>query len=536
VAFFFFSLVHLPTLFEKSHVADKMRNSESGVYKSAEKNTGFRSPEWQSAPKSLARHSTPNRPSSKDNDRYTRFSNDVGSARPSEIARQNKTSSLAISFCAMIVIGSGNKIFQKLQTVPMYNYPNFLNLLTTFMYIPLSFSYIIPVAKFGWMNGSITKEQLDLPKKPFAIMGFLDCLAGIMQVFSATYLPGPLLILLSQSAIPISMMLSKNMLGAKYAPYQFVGAFVVIVGLVTVLAPVLNNSSDESCTYQDNFEDECSECQGMDNSTACAKLNIDGTSICKWEVEKSNAGTTLTWAGVMCLSCVPMCLSSIYKEIALGETELDPVFLNGWIALFQFAFSIPLAIPAALAGDPSIVPSDLPQNLWDGLKCYLGIGSIFSGCHLDDLCETQSIPFVNTYLLFNVSYNILIILILKFGSANILWLAMTVMVPIGNLSFALPFMPDPSTFKPTDIVGLCVIMGGLCLYRFGESAWNRFFGYEELEDEEEDLDREREGNKPLLSPFSEHDDASTPGGFRRSRAESEDPELVGGVGRVGKSF
>lgn len=39
----------------------------------------------------------------------------------------------------------------------------------------------------------------------------------------------------------------------------------------------------------------------------------------------------------------------------------------------------------------------------------------------------------------------LIILILKFGSSNILWLAMTVMVPLGNVSFALPFMPGRTT-------------------------------------------------------------------------------------------
>ena len=55
-------------------------------------------------------------------------------------------------------------VFQKLQTLPMYNYPNFLNLLTTFMYIPLSFLYILPVAKFNLLNGTISPEQLSLPK------------------------------------------------------------------------------------------------------------------------------------------------------------------------------------------------------------------------------------------------------------------------------------------------------------------------------------------------------------------------------------
>ncbi|GMI23750.1 hypothetical protein TeGR_g14081, partial [Tetraparma gracilis] len=117
----------------------------------------------------------------------------------------------------------------------------------------------------------------------------------------------------------------------------------------------------------------------------------------------------------MVLSCIPMTLSSIYKEIALGETELDPVFLNGWIAVFQFLFSIPLAIPAAMASDPPVYPKDLWDNISNGLSCYVGQGTIDAACgvHGDEKCAEYSIPFVNTYLLFNVSYNILIILILK---------------------------------------------------------------------------------------------------------------------------
>lgn len=31
----------------------------------------------------------------------------------------------------------------------MYNYPNFLNLLTTGMYIPISFAYVFPAIRWG---------------------------------------------------------------------------------------------------------------------------------------------------------------------------------------------------------------------------------------------------------------------------------------------------------------------------------------------------------------------------------------------------
>ena len=85
--------------------------------------------------------------------------------------------------------------------------------------------------------------------------------------------------------------------------------------------------------------------------------------------------------------------------------------------MFQFLFSIPLAIPAALAGSPSLYPSELPGNLWDGLRCYVGISSAKADgdddeAHADD-CNPQAPLFVNIYLIFNVGYNILIILILS---------------------------------------------------------------------------------------------------------------------------
>ncbi len=89
----------------------------------------------------------------------------------------------------------------------LIDYPNFLNLLTTSMYVPVCFAYIIPMAR----NGGIPKEQLDLPYKPFAVMGALDAVAGIMQVFAATYLPGPLIILLVGSLLsPSSHFPSSN--------------------------------------------------------------------------------------------------------------------------------------------------------------------------------------------------------------------------------------------------------------------------------------------------------------------------------------
>lgn len=344
-----------------------------------------------------------------------------------------------ISFLLLLVVGLGNKIFQKLQSLPMHNYPYFLSLFVTFLYVPLSFAYIWPMMIWG---KEITAEQRAIPWYKFAVMGVLDGIAGVLQTFAVNYIPsGSLLILLTQSAIPISMLISKLILKAKYGIHHYSGAAVVLAGLIVVLLP--NFIEPEA-----NTSDE------------------------------SNLVITI-WCGVMIFSCVPMTLSSVYKEKALGEVEIDVIYMNGWIAVYQSITSVALAIPSAYASGLTI--SELPKNLLDGAKCYVGTDSILHATSSVPADQCHSAPlFVTSYLLFNVVYNVLIIMILKYGSSNILWLAMTLMVPFGNLAFALHFVPGHQPLTVWNDVGLVLIMGGLIVYRFFPQFRSLFSAKKEL--------------------------------------------------------
>jgi len=114
--------------------------------------------------------------------------------------------------------------------------------------------------------------------------------------------------------------------------------------------------------------------------------------------------------------------------------------------------------------------------MFDGLKCYVGISTYTcddDGCNADH-CNPQAPEFVNIYLFFNQLYNLLIILILKYGNANLLYLALTLMVPLGNVAFTLPFIPGRTSLQVTDIIGLVVICGGLGIYRFAAKFIDAF--------------------------------------------------------------
>ena len=163
-----------------------------------------------------------------------------------------------------------------------------------------------------------------------------------------------------------------------------------------------------------------------------------------------------------------------------GEKELDPIYLNGWIAVFQFLFSLVLCVPASLTSSPPVSIPELPQNLLDGLKCYVGINSVTCAdgsneCAKDN-CNPTAPEFVTIYLFFNQLYNLLIILILKYGRANLLFMALTLMVPLGNVAFTLPFVPGHAPLQVTDILGLVIICVGLGISRFAADLYKKYFG------------------------------------------------------------
>jgi hypothetical protein len=110
----------------------------------------------------------------------------------------------------------------------------------------------------------------------------------------------------------------------------------------------------------------------------------------------------------------------------------------------------------------------------------VGINTILEaqGSQRVDQCEMAPL-YVWIFLAFNVVYNVLIVVILKLGSANIMWMASTVIVPLSNVVFSLHFVPNHRNMQPGDIAGLFVIMIGLVVYRFMapvQAMWRRMTG------------------------------------------------------------
>jgi len=170
---------------------------------------------------------------------------------------------------------------------------------------------------------------------------------------------------------------------------------------------------------------------------------------------------------VFFLSVTPTAFSGVYKEIAFkGGEDLDIYYVNAWVALFQFIIGMLFLPVTAIPGFGGLTFPEIPPNLENGARClFLAENSVTTGEHPDD-CHWAWVMTLG-YVVANVFYNIVILLMLKYGSAALLYVASAVILPLANISFTLKFiMGDKAQeLSPYDIAGLVIILVGLVIYR-----------------------------------------------------------------------
>jgi drug/metabolite transporter (DMT)-like permease len=119
-------------------------------------------------------------------------------------------------------------------------------------------------------------------------------------MFGAVHTSGSMSALLCNAVIPLTMFFSALFLRTKYSKHQYLGALIILMGIGVVLLPKYYPSiiGQSSSTTNDN------------NSTFFNLLFLS--------------------------SLIPLALSSIYKEVAFGEADIDVNYLQAFVAGFQF--------------------------------------------------------------------------------------------------------------------------------------------------------------------------------------------------------
>ncbi|VEU36039.1 unnamed protein product [Pseudo-nitzschia multistriata] len=406
---------------------------------------------------------------------------------------------LCVVFCFLVASGVGNVIFAKLQSLPMYNYPTFLNIYANGMYVVISFAYILPVCTLGLFGNSIPRVIPRRTLKPFFVMGALDALGAAMQVLATVYLPGTLLVLIPQVAIPLSMAAGSLVLGEKYTIRQYAGAAVVFCGILVVLHPILSHEREAEfyCKAIDSDTD-CIICREETTQQECLSHNAKNSNpdpsflfryqtetnftdgedgnvyYCAWvsreeESVRDEDFLVFFWSIVMLLSCVPSVMSTVYKQVALQTaSSMDPILINGWVSLCQLVCGLFLVVPSGMVSSPRVHPFELGSNWIAGMGCLFSqTNSIEVGCHPDD-CSAAAL-WVHVSLINGVVYALSMLFVLKYGSCDLMYLGLTLVVPLGHLAF--DYHSSFSDLRAYDTAGLAVVVAGLALYRFGHGDW-----------------------------------------------------------------
>lgn len=381
---------------------------------------------------------------------------------------------LFVFLVATIISGTGNRIFFKKMGDAMPNYAFFLSNLTTLIYIPIFFGVVAYLRRF---TDNITDDMVAFPKYKYLVMGALDAVSGILSLFGNTAVPGALQTLLNQGVIPITMLASFIFLGVRYKWNNYLGALVILAAIGISLINQFKPQGGQSLVINP------------------------------------------IWCVLYFSSNIPSALSGVYKEIAFKAQPMDIYYLNAWVALWQFIIGLllfPVNLIPLFGGLPL---SAIPSALGNGAKCLVGINSILHGNGRENIvpdnCHGAWVD-VLLYMVFNIAYNVFLLLVLKYGSAALMYISSAVILPLGAVAFSFKWVvPYAQPLDHLIIVGLVLILVGLGIYRFNSG------GDEEKTDDEEtetvpifgpnqsDAARAIKHPKPQLVPRTSQDIRST---------------------------
>jgi len=336
----------------------------------------------------------------------------------------------------VILCGSMNRILYKIMTTPMGKYSFFLGVWNGFAYVllygtilfiriglkivpkeHLTYTWGLTRPKDVIVTGGLW-ERLPIIKF-FVFMGLMDGLGNILGLIAAPHLSGTMLSLLSQTIVIFSICCSLLFLNARYTYWQVFCAMVVLTGGIIALVPQLKHGLDLDFMY----------------------------------------------AVVQGSSTLPGAISFTLKELVFQQRkkeakDLDLFIVNSHGSLFQLLFQ-PLFIPlCVLLGVTDGAP--IGKYLIDGLNCFIGNTPDGLKPHT---CDYSLISYL-IYIGVNLTYNILLLLLVKQASSLLSFMALKASLPIAVVLFLLPWpIIGPSTPNPFEIVSLFVIIGALVFYR-----------------------------------------------------------------------
>ncbi|CAK4117697.1 unnamed protein product [Aphanomyces euteiches] len=276
------------------------------------------------------------------------------------------------------------------------------------------------------VTNDITPEMRAFPHYKYALMGFFDTVYNLMSALPTPHIGGNFANVLDQLNLPFNMVLSVMFLNTKYKRCHILGAILVLYGGLVNMLPLLTHG--ESLNMPD---------------------------------------PTVGWILLYIASLLPAAASNVYKEIGLKDVDLDIWYCNAWTSFYQVFLGLAtiwtIRVPALC--DPPVDWQDFPAYVVISHDCFLGRPVEFHGETV--ACDQGVFVLFLWFILFNMTYNQLMLYIFKEGSSVLFVVSSAVCLPLTDILYMLPFITGTKatqTFTIYDGFALFVLMVGLLVY------------------------------------------------------------------------
>eukprot|EP00941_MAST-03F_sp_MAST-3F-sp1_P000511 g511.t1 len=344
--------------------------------------------------------------------------------------KRSTTIALTVALVALVFARSVDQVlFYRLN----YMYKFYVFVLSAII-LPLAFILVsIPVVLYKWFyTKDITMEMKQFSQKNFAVMGALDCLFNILSTLPVQHIGGSLANVLSQTVLPINMLLAFIFLSTRYKNCHYLGACLVIYGVLVKMMPGIFPKGV------------------CDSSPDASTLKEEGGEV--------GGGELVGWVLLLVFSQLFSAGSNVYKEIALKGTDMDEWYMNLYVALWQVAFGV-LCFWQGYVGaftDPLPAIGSCEDCTWSNMlqgsfECFAGNDDVTvygltskqcttndgrpgpnDTCQISCSTDVDGTPYgvFAVFLIFNIAFNLLMLYVFKHGSSVLFVVANAVRLPL----------------------------------------------------------------------------------------------------------
>lgn len=230
-----------------------------------------------------------------------------------------------------------------------------------------------------------------------------------------TLVPGPMLLLLNQAVVPVTMVASIVFLRKRFRLAHYAGVMLILGGMCLSLIP---------------------------------------------QMGAMRRGAT-GWAVLLiALASLPSSAAFVKLELEFRGGRMEVVW--GWFIINVWQFFLGLLLILAMPFDDDVSLAQVPSYMADSLRC------LFAGenTYANDVCSIAGTTYV-MYWVTNTTMNLIVACVLASLGATVSYIAFTAALPVSDLLFATPLLmgSHASSFSGWSIGALVTVVLGLALYR-----------------------------------------------------------------------